>query len=171
MYYPKALKNYPLPRINSLTADMELPPNVIRVKLPITKFPTAPGQGAIAVQVRAGELEELSVIGDELTSEAVIAERKFLDSVGGGCDISIGVSASYTDKWRVYSSIPPNTKFTSPLSYFQFSGSNLNRLFDQLKSNINEETIYKLNLENKKIVVARDYHDSKPFRDLLEESS
>ena len=148
--------------------NLELPQNVIRVKLPISQFPTAPGQGAIAVQVREDEFEELSVIGDKLTSEAVITERKFLDSVGGGCDISIGISAIHDNNWTIYCSIPPNTKFTSPLSYFQFSGSNLDKLYDQLRSNIKGETIYNLNLENKKIVIARDYHDSKPYRELLD---
>lgn len=45
----------------------------------------AVGQGAIAVQCRAGEAEQFAPHLDEATKLAVTAERSFLSRLGGGC--------------------------------------------------------------------------------------
>ncbi|MEQ8821559.1 MAG: hydroxymethylbilane synthase [Sumerlaeia bacterium] len=50
----------------------------------------APGQGAIAVQVRAGEEEAFSAIHDPVTAACVAAERAFLAALGGGCHAPVG---------------------------------------------------------------------------------
>jgi hydroxymethylbilane synthase len=53
----------------------------------------AAGQGAIAVQVRAGDLiarELLAAINHEPTMHAVRAERAFLAGLEGGCQVPIG---------------------------------------------------------------------------------
>jgi hydroxymethylbilane synthase len=55
--------------------------------------PPAPGQGAIAVQVRRDEpglLEAMAAIDDPETRIAVEAERAFLGACGGGCRSPIG---------------------------------------------------------------------------------
>ncbi len=43
------------------------------------------GQGALAVQVRAGEEELVAAVGDAETHRRVDAERRCLAAVGGGC--------------------------------------------------------------------------------------
>jgi hydroxymethylbilane synthase len=54
----------------------------------------AAGQGALAVQCRADDVETrelLAAIDDQATRQAVLAERSFLRAVGGGCRVPIGV--------------------------------------------------------------------------------
>jgi hydroxymethylbilane synthase len=60
----------------------------------------APGQGALAVQCRADDLETLellSAIHDPLTAAAVDAERAFLSGLGGGCALPIAAFAEKHD--------------------------------------------------------------------------
>jgi hydroxymethylbilane synthase len=59
--------------------------------------PPAPGQGAIAVQVRAADERVLAIaatIDDPSTRQAVEAERTFLALSGGGCRSPIGALAT-----------------------------------------------------------------------------
>jgi hydroxymethylbilane synthase len=59
--------------------------------------PPAPGQGAIAVQVRSADERMLAVaatIDDRRTRVAVEAERAFLSASGGGCRSPIGALAT-----------------------------------------------------------------------------
>ncbi|HEY2888040.1 MAG TPA: hydroxymethylbilane synthase [Candidatus Limnocylindrales bacterium] len=63
-------------------------------------MPPAPGQGAIAVQVRADDDRIGRVVGaidDHPTRVAVEAERAFLDASGGGCRSPIGALASVSE--------------------------------------------------------------------------
>jgi len=56
----------------------------------------APGQGALAVQCRADDvdtLKVLEVIHDPLTAAAVKAERAFLAGLGGGCSLPVAAFA------------------------------------------------------------------------------
>lgn len=56
----------------------------------------APGQGALAVQCRAGDqltLQLLSVLDDPATRMAVTAERQFLLGLGGGCAVPVAAFA------------------------------------------------------------------------------
>jgi hydroxymethylbilane synthase len=56
----------------------------------------APGQGALAIQCRADDLETLellAVIHDLATGVAVTAERAFLSALGGGCSLPVGAFA------------------------------------------------------------------------------
>ncbi len=58
--------------------------------------PPAPGQGAIAVQVRADDAptrDAVTVLDDAPTRVAVEAERAFLRAAGGGCRAPIGALA------------------------------------------------------------------------------
>jgi hydroxymethylbilane synthase len=59
---------------------------------PINVMLPAPGQGALAVQCRADDVETLKLLAavhDPLTSAAVTAERAFLSGLGGGCSLPI----------------------------------------------------------------------------------
>ncbi|MEJ6524607.1 MAG: hydroxymethylbilane synthase [Opitutales bacterium] len=60
-------------------------------KLPIQEMVPAPGQAAIAIQVRAEESEKFSVLDHKETSRAVRFERSILDRLGGGCQVALGV--------------------------------------------------------------------------------
>ncbi len=56
----------------------------------------APGQGALAVQCRADDIETiklLAAIHDSITADAVDAERAFLSGLGGGCLLPVGAFA------------------------------------------------------------------------------
>jgi hydroxymethylbilane synthase len=60
-------------------------------------FPPSPGQGALAVQVRAGDrelLEMLSAFGDPDADAAVRAERALLAELHGGCSVPVGAYAT-----------------------------------------------------------------------------
>ena len=51
----------------------------------------APGQAAIALQVREADAERFKSACDVATAEAVDLERAVLESLGGGCQVAIGV--------------------------------------------------------------------------------
>lgn len=58
------------------------------VPLEVEEMLPAPGQGALAVEARAGDrpvLARLTVLDDPLTRQAVEAERAFLAALGGSC--------------------------------------------------------------------------------------
>ena len=60
-------------------------------------FPPSPGQGALAVQVRASDrelLEMLNAFGDPDTDAAVRAERVVLAELHGGCSVPVGAYAA-----------------------------------------------------------------------------
>jgi hydroxymethylbilane synthase len=60
---------------------------------PLTSFLPAPGQGAIAVEVReedARSREIVGVLNDTETAAAVRAERSVLRAIGGGCHLALG---------------------------------------------------------------------------------
>jgi hydroxymethylbilane synthase len=60
-------------------------------------FPPSPGQGALAVQVRASDrelLEMLNAFGDPDADAAVRAERALLSELHGGCSVPVGAYAT-----------------------------------------------------------------------------
>ena len=63
-------------------------------------FPPSPGQGALAVQVRASDrelLEMLNAFGDIDADAAVKAERALLGGLHGGCSVPVGAYAARSD--------------------------------------------------------------------------
>lgn len=65
--------------------------------LPLAGFVPSPGQGALAIEVRRDDgrvVGWLSQLNDRTVSRAVLAERAFLRTVGGGCTAPIGAYAS-----------------------------------------------------------------------------
>lgn len=72
--------------------------------LPADVFVPMVGQGALAVECRAGDaavLERLAVIEDPASRRAVDAERSWLATLGGGCDLPAGAHATIGDDGRV----------------------------------------------------------------------
>jgi hydroxymethylbilane synthase len=68
--------------------------------VPVERIPPAPGQGAIAVQVRAADAataEVVRLVDDAPTRTAVEAERAFLRATGGGCRAPVGALATVVD--------------------------------------------------------------------------
>ena len=71
----------------------------IAARLDPGAVPPAPGQGAIAVQVRRDDTATLALaaaVDDPATRAAVEAERAFLAASGGGCRSPIGALATVT---------------------------------------------------------------------------
>ncbi|HET9589142.1 MAG TPA: hydroxymethylbilane synthase [Anaerolineales bacterium] len=65
--------------------------------LPLDVMLPAPGQGALAVQCRAGDqisLDLLAALEDDSTRSAVTAERAFLSGLGGGCSVPVAAYAT-----------------------------------------------------------------------------
>lgn len=74
---------------------LELDARIAQI-IPFEIMLPAVGQGAMAVEIRAedSELSEiLQVINDEETFQCAIAERAFLRSLEGGCQVPIGANA------------------------------------------------------------------------------
>lgn len=60
----------------------------------------AVGQGALAIETRAGDADVLALVAplhDTDTADAVIAERAFLAATGGGCDSAVAAYATVHD--------------------------------------------------------------------------
>ncbi|HEY0117507.1 MAG TPA: hydroxymethylbilane synthase [Cellulomonas sp.] len=62
--------------------------------LALDRWPTAPGQGALAVEVRAGEEPLVLALDDAPTRLAVTAERRVLALLEAGCTAPVGVHAT-----------------------------------------------------------------------------
>jgi hydroxymethylbilane synthase len=76
--------------------------------LGIDGWPTAPGQGAVAIEVREGEEKLVSALDHKNTRILVEAERKVLALLEAGCAAPVGVNAFIDDgllflSARVYS--------------------------------------------------------------------
>jgi hydroxymethylbilane synthase len=66
---------------------------VMLYAFPLTSFLPAPGQGAIAVEVREEDTRAREMVGaldDAETAAAVRAERSVLRAIGGGCHLALG---------------------------------------------------------------------------------
>jgi hydroxymethylbilane synthase len=71
-----------------------------RIDLPIDRFPTAPGQGALAIETRRGdEAEKIACrINHPPTGMCVRAERTFLSAMQAGCHAPLAAVATLTGK-------------------------------------------------------------------------
>jgi len=64
----------------------------------------APGQGALGIEIREGDLriaEAVAFLDDPATRFAVTAERSALATLGGGCQVPIGVYCRLASKMQV----------------------------------------------------------------------
>ena len=66
-------------------------------RLPLDLMLPAPGQGALALQVRADDVPLVAPLDDGPTRLAVLAERALLRSLGGGCLAPLGALAEVMD--------------------------------------------------------------------------
>ena len=73
---------------------------VVSEILPTDVMLPAPAQGAIAIELRAGDEELLDLLGPlnhAPTARAVTAEREFLEALGGWCHVPVGALAEIVD--------------------------------------------------------------------------
>jgi hydroxymethylbilane synthase len=69
----------------------------ISFTLPLSACVPAPGQGIIAIEIRAGDQavkHAVEAITDRVAAEALDAERGVVDALGGGCQTPIGALAT-----------------------------------------------------------------------------
>ena len=72
-----------------------------RIKQLLTQIIPAAGQGALAVEIRADDektFDAVKFLNDAETCAAVKVERDFLQIVGGGCQIPVGIYAEVDGK-------------------------------------------------------------------------
>jgi hydroxymethylbilane synthase len=72
----------------------------ISATLPVAACVPAPGQGIIAIEIRAGDpalQRALSAITDAAAAAALTAERAVVEALGGGCQTPIGALATPID--------------------------------------------------------------------------
>ena len=70
--------------------------DVITEYLPPEEFVPPPGQGAMAVEIRADDARMVRLVASAnhaATAAAVAAERSFLEALGGGCQVPVGAYA------------------------------------------------------------------------------
>ena len=73
--------------------------------LPVERMVPAPGQAAIALQVRESETGRFKVACDEETARAVDFERAVLATMGGGCNVAVGVHRQGDRLFTFYKSV------------------------------------------------------------------
>jgi hydroxymethylbilane synthase len=66
-------------------------------RLPLEVMLPAPGQGALALQVRAADVSLVASLDHRPSRLAVLAERALLRALGGGCLAPLGALAEVTD--------------------------------------------------------------------------
>jgi hydroxymethylbilane synthase len=74
--------------------------------LPLKEHPTAPAQGALAIEIATGRtdlLDRMREISHGPTWEAVGRERSILESFGGGCHEAVGATVVVRDYGRIVS--------------------------------------------------------------------
>ena len=84
---------------------LALPPGCASRRLDPALHPPGPGQGAIAIQARAGSeaADLLGELDDAPTRAAVELERAVLAAMGGGCGLPLGAYAESTKEgWALY---------------------------------------------------------------------
>jgi len=72
----------------------------ISALIPLDRCVPAPGQGAIAIEVRADDVktgQAVAAVSDVDTAVALEAERVVVDEIGGGCQVPLGAVATIAD--------------------------------------------------------------------------
>ncbi len=110
--------------------------------LPLSVFPTAPGQGAIAIESRTdrSDLKEIiSKINDRDVFYDVMEEKKILSKHGGGCQQKIGVSI-YSKRGKKIFSMKGQTEEGDNINKYKFAKS----LPDKNFRTVSEDLLYPL---------------------------
>jgi hydroxymethylbilane synthase len=76
----------------TLSGD-DVPLGLMAVSIPVTEMLPCVGQAAIGIEIRADDSQAESVcaaLNDPTTHACVLAERAFLQGMGGGCQLAVG---------------------------------------------------------------------------------
>ena len=79
-----------------------------RIKQILTEIIPAAGQGALAIEIRAGDLkirDAVKFLNDAETCAAIKIERDFLKEIGGSCQIPVGIFADKNSARAVIASV------------------------------------------------------------------
>lgn len=164
--------------------NLPLSENIIKVDLPLEQFPTAPGQGVIAVQVRKNEFPELKKLDHNETRLAAVAERKILGESGGGCELSLGITISLKDgNWQLFGSKAQsnwNASQEAVLTRYFFMSERVEELVDKTITLLEKVDVFDREGEehvdtqdqakqiaNRKIVIARGRADAQKYSQKL----
>jgi hydroxymethylbilane synthase len=71
----------------------------------------APGQGALVLQTRAGEGDQVAAIVDERALEALLAERACARELGGSCDTPLGAHVGADGVLRAWIGLPDGSEW------------------------------------------------------------
>ena len=108
--------------------------------LPLSIFPTAPGQGAIGIEIRK-DRDDLKRIITQINNKSVfdhvLKEKDTLSKYGGGCQQKIGVSI-YSKNRRTIYSLKGKTEQGEELDIYDFIYTNLDKDY----KNIPKELLY-----------------------------
>lgn len=101
--------------------DLNIPEDCVKIDLDTQKFPTAPAQGAICIQMKQDHplYSKIAELDHSETRLAVELERNILQKIGGGCQLPLGVTifkgrdkswfvnvTLAPDDWRDYANVP-----------------------------------------------------------------
>ena len=110
--------------------------------LPLSIFPTAPGQGAIGIEARK-DRKDLKIIINKITDKIVfdnvLKEKNILNKYGGGCQQKIGVSI-YSQNGRTIFSMKGKTEQGDDINKHDF----FNRGSDKNRKNVPQKLLYLL---------------------------
>ena len=108
--------------------------------LPLSIFPTAPGQGAIGIEIR-NDRDDLKKIINQINNKSVfdnvLKEKDTLSKYGGGCQQKIGVSI-YSKNRRTIYSLKGKTEQGNELDIYDFIDTTLDKNY----KNIPKELLY-----------------------------
>jgi len=109
-----------------------------------TQFVPAPGQGALAVEIRTEDLNRpwakgLSRWNNASASECTAVEREILNRMEGGCTLPLGVLCEriQTNLWKIYvflgvkEDLPDGKRIWNRFIHFDFSAANRDTLVEK----------------------------------------
>ncbi|MGH9556953.1 MAG: hydroxymethylbilane synthase [Terriglobales bacterium] len=76
----------------------------VKEVLPVSKMCPAAGQGALAIEIRAGDTSSVAAVAfldDAASRRAAVCERELLRALGGGCQVPIGAHAEADEQGKL----------------------------------------------------------------------
>ena len=151
-------------------------------EIPLSQLLPAPGQGALALEVRedADEVAALlAAVHDDAVAAAVQCERAVLQAFGGGCRAPLGAYARTTDG-RVYLQAFAAAMETNTAARYSCEAALCDavalgedcgrRLRDMVRASQSCVSVGRPPLQHKRVVVTRAHHQSQSFAQSLASS-
>ncbi len=156
--------------------ELDIPDGIEKIRLPIHHFPTAPGQGVIAIQTKKNEFQELNLLNHDISKLAVISERSILEILEGSCELSLGLNALYTDNlWELSGTMTDKNWDLSKenqLSRFKSTGPDLGKLienFNLISTNASKEFDTD-RISGKRILLVKERSEDSKYKKILEDN-